>query len=115
MKRAVPLFLPMAMALLGCGSARRSEPIVGPITLSGKAAEGEIAFMRQCNSCHPHGEAGVGPAINNKPLPAPAIKLQIRTGALGGTMPPFSPQELPDDQVDTIIAYLEAIRHPPAR
>jgi mono/diheme cytochrome c family protein len=95
----------------GCASARRSEPIAGPIPLDEKASAGEVVFMRHCNGCHPHGDAGVGPALNNKPLPDAAIKLQIRTGVVGaGTMPPFGPDQISDQEIDEIIAYLTALR-----
>jgi mono/diheme cytochrome c family protein len=94
-----------------CASARRSEPIAGPIPLDAKASAGQIVFMRNCQSCHPRGEAGVGPALNNKPLPDAAIRLQIRTGVVGaGTMPPFPPEVLSDEEIDQIIAYLTALR-----
>jgi mono/diheme cytochrome c family protein len=90
-----------SLALLaGCASARRTEPIAGPILLDEKASAGEVIFMHTCNGCHPHGEAGVGPALNNKPLPDAAIRLQIRTGVVGGgTMPPFPPEALSDKEI----------------
>lgn len=102
--------LAMAMTLAACGSARRSEPIIGPIPLHGEAESGQIVFMRHCNGCHPHGEAGVGPALNNKPLPGEAIKLQVRTGLVGGSMPPFPPEKISDDELSALVAYLGAIR-----
>ena len=100
-----------AALLPACASARRSEPIAGPIPLDAKAAAGQVVFMRNCHVCHPRGEAGVGPALNNKPLPDAAIEVQIRTGVVGaGTMPPFPPEVLSDQEIDQIIAYLTALR-----
>ncbi|XXT19432.1 cytochrome c [Sorangium sp. So ce429] len=93
----------------GCGSSRRSEPILGPPPLD-EAPErrGEVVFMKQCNQCHPGGAGGLGPGLNNKPAPAAAIRLQIRSGL--GAMPAFSEKEISDADVDAVIAYMISIR-----
>ena len=97
------------LALLGCGSARRGEPIVGPTPMTTpQLANGEMAFMAHCHQCHPKGEAGLGPAINNKPLPAFLIRLQVREGL--GAMPAFSPQEVTPRDLDDMVAYLQLLR-----
>jgi mono/diheme cytochrome c family protein len=94
--------------LLGC-SARRSEPVVGLLPLSSpEIAEGRKVFMMHCHQCHPGGEAGLGPAINNKPLPAFAIRMQIRYGF--GAMPAFYSDEISETELDTLVTYLKALR-----
>jgi mono/diheme cytochrome c family protein len=93
----------------GCGSARRSEPIKGAASIADPAtARGRIVYMDKCNRCHPGGEAGLGPALNDKPLPEPLMKTQIRAGL--GAMPAFPSGEISDADVDAIIAYLKAMR-----
>ena len=97
------------LAPLAACSARRSEPIAGPLPLaSAELRQGAIAFDRHCSHCHPGGEKGLAPAINNKPLPGFMIKLQVRHGA--GTMPAFSERELPDEDLDALVRYLKALR-----
>ena len=97
-------------ALGGCGSARRSEPLVGAFTPpSSDVARGERVFMANCHQCHPGGETGVGPAINDKPLPGFMIKLQVREGV--GAMPAFAAHEIPPDDLDALVAYIKARRH----
>ncbi len=64
--------------------------------------------MKQCSQCHPGGEAGLGPAINNKPLPGFLINLQVRQGF--GAMPAFSKGRVTDDELADVIAYLKALR-----
>jgi mono/diheme cytochrome c family protein len=64
--------------------------------------------MRECNQCHPAGAAGLGPAINNKPLPGVAMRTQIRLGA--GAMPAFKDDALKDAEVDAIVAYLNKLQ-----
>jgi mono/diheme cytochrome c family protein len=94
--------------MLSC-SARRSEPVVGPLPLpSPEIAEGRKVFMVHCHQCHPGGEAGLGPAINNKPLPAFAIRMQIRYGF--GAMPAFYSDEISETELDTLVTYLKALR-----
>lgn len=110
MKRWTPWLLALAALLPACGSARQTAPLPVYIPLDTEAAEGEVLFMRHCHTCHPHGAAGIGLALNNKPLPAPVIRLQVREGVAGVAMPTFPPQVLSDAELDRIIAYLMAIR-----
>ena len=116
-RQLAPWLLISAIAgaiLLGCGSPRRSEPIVGPISLSAKAQQGQVPFMVHCYQCHPGGEAGLGPAINGKALPVGLIKTQVRNGL--GVMPPFAEEKIPDPELDRLVDYLYALRtHKPAR
>ncbi len=93
----------LASTLSGaCGSARRGEPVAGPISLSARERQGQLVFMRHCNQCHPGGDAATGPAINNKPIPRAVMKLQIREAVLG-TMPAFPESELSDAQVESTL------------
>ena len=110
MTRTVSVLSAVALCLAaGCGSARRSAPIVPEYTITDpKVREGEVAFAQMCNSCHPGGAAGLAPAINNKPLPAFAIKAQVRQGL--GAMPAFKESVLPDAKLDAVVEYLKFLR-----
>jgi mono/diheme cytochrome c family protein len=70
--------------------------------------EGRRVFMQFCNGCHPGGEAGVGLALNNKPLPGWAIRYQVRHGL--GVMPAFSEEVISDEKLDALESYLLALR-----
>jgi len=94
--------------LLACGSARRGEPLTGRSSFSEEAGLGRIAFYAHCDQCHPGGEAGLGPALNNKPLPGFLIKMQIRHGL--GAMPSFSNIRVPERDMDNIVNYLKELR-----
>ena len=103
-----------AILCTSCGSARRSEPIKGSVATSDPRVEhGRQLWMMKCDRCHPGGEAGLGPATNDKPLPEFLIATQIRTGL--GAMPAFSQQEISDSDVAAIIAYMKAIRRADAK
>jgi mono/diheme cytochrome c family protein len=98
----------------GCGSARRSEPIKGAVAINDpRVAHGRDVWMMKCNRCHPGGEAGLGPATNDKPLPEFLIATQIRTGL--GAMPAFTKAEMSDADVAAVIAYMKAIRRADAK
>lgn len=98
-----------ALLLAACTSARRSQPVTGqPPPAGPELSEGRRAFMHHCHECHPGGDAGLGPAINNKPLPAGLIKFQVRQGL--GVMPAFDREHLGDAELDAIAAYLIALR-----
>lgn len=103
------LVLVLLAVLAACGSPRRSEPIGGPLPLATtQVRDGERVFMAHCYQCHPNGEAGLGPAINNKPLPAFLIRFQVRHGL--GAMPAFDESLLPDDDLDALLQYLHALK-----
>jgi mono/diheme cytochrome c family protein len=102
-----------AVLLSACGSARRDEPTQGPIQIADKQiALGQRTFASYCYQCHPSGDEGLGPAINNKPLPGWLMKFQIRHGL--GWMPAFSKQQISDEEADAVVAYLKALRAHPA-
>lgn len=117
MRRAIMLVPSFALALSfagvgACAGARRSEPFAPELQLStAEEVRGEIVFAQQCAQCHPNGEAGLGPAINDRPVPRALIATQIRLGV--GAMPAFDEDTLSDDDVDAVTAYLVALRRSP--
>lgn len=102
----------VVLPIAACSTARRSEPIIGDTPAkSGAFAEGRRVFMAHCHSCHPGGAAGLGPAINNKPLPAGLIKFQVRHGL--GVMPAFKADHIGEAELDAVASYLVALRRSP--
>jgi len=111
MRRIIPWLLVSGVLLMiaACGAARHDMPSYGAMPFaSAEAARGEIVFNRVCSQCHPRGEAGLAPAINDKPLPAFLMRFQVRNGL--GAMPAFSREELSEEDLDAIIAYLQEMR-----
>ena len=104
----------IALLLVGCGSARRGEPVAGPLALSEDAQRGHVVFDTWCEQCHPGGEAGIGPALTNVPTPVWLQRRQVRLGA--GAMPAFGEDQIPPDDLDALADYLRALRrHRPDR
>ena len=98
-----------ALTLSACGTARRSEALGNPVAVDMPALQrGQAVFMQYCNQCHPRGDGGLGPAINDKPLPGFMLRLQVRTGI--GAMPSFSEEDISDAELDDLIAYIKAAR-----
>jgi mono/diheme cytochrome c family protein len=92
----------------GC-SGRRSEPLRGALDVSDpKISHGQVVYMEKCDKCHPGGDAGLGPSLNNKPLPGFMLGFQARHGM--GAMPAFAEDELPKADLDDVVAYLKALR-----
>ena len=106
MRCAVLLVVAMGLA---CSSARRGETVERPLVVSDRqVARGQAVFMQKCHKCHPGGEAGLGPALNNKPFPSFLKRFQIRHGL--GAMPSFSEDAISDDELDDLIEYLTVLR-----
>ena len=105
----VPVLL--ALWLLGCGTARRDEPLrpsAGQMS-DVKLAQGQRVFAMHCYQCHPGGDTGLAPAMNDKPVPRWLLKTQVRAGL--GAMPGFSEKEISDADLDALAAYLIDLRH----
>ncbi|HEY7116716.1 MAG TPA: cytochrome c [Tepidisphaeraceae bacterium] len=99
----------MALLIAGCASSRREEPLTGPLPLADpKLVAGRQVFMHHCYQCHPGGSAGLGPSLNDKPLPAFAIRTQVRKGF--GAMPAFDQSRIPPADLDNLVAYLQMLR-----
>jgi mono/diheme cytochrome c family protein len=109
---AVLVLFALSVAAVGCRSVRRGEPIVGPLQSNDPAVQhGKVIFAHRCNSCHPGGEGGLGPGLNDKPLPVFAMKLQVRTGLVGfKVMPSFDRHQIPSEDLDDLMKYIKAIR-----
>jgi len=107
--------LVVSIAVLGgaCATARRRPPLGSSLTLSQRASAGQVAFMDKCNKCHPGGEAGLGPGLNDKPFPDFLKRFQVRHGL--GVMPHFPKEELSDTQLDAILEYLKALHENSSR
>jgi mono/diheme cytochrome c family protein len=109
MRTAVATSLLVLLTVSGCSSPRRGEPIVGGAPpLDAQIVRGERVFMAHCHQCHPGGEGGLAPAINDKPLPGFLIKFQVRQGI--GAMPAFSSEEIRPEELNDLVAYLKALR-----
>lgn len=103
------LFLVLAAGLTACLPQRRDAPLVGELTgLTPGEARGEVVYMRRCQQCHPGGAAGLGPALNSKPLPRLVIEAQVRAGL--GAMPAFGPQEISDADLRAVADYVVRLR-----
>lgn len=92
-----------------CGSVRRGEPITGSLDRSNSATErGQLVFQRHCYQCHPGGEGGLAPGINDKRAPVWLMKTQVRVGL--GAMPAFGEDQISADALDDLMKYVIALR-----
>jgi mono/diheme cytochrome c family protein len=102
---------------IGCGTARRDAPLLvdqdqAKMT-DPQLALGERVFDEHCYQCHPGGDEGLAPAMNNKPLPQWLIKTQVRAGL--GAMPSFGDDRISADELDALAAYVAHLRHEEVR
>jgi mono/diheme cytochrome c family protein len=98
------------LIFMSCGSVRKSEPFIGALDTHDEVLlKGEASFSKHCSRCHPAGEAGLGPALNDKKLvPTFLIKFQIRNGL--GAMPSFSRETIPSDELDALVKYIKVMQ-----
>jgi mono/diheme cytochrome c family protein len=95
--------------LYGCAPAYRGAPILEPLEpVDPQVLLGRQVFDSNCHQCHPGGATGLAPGITNKPLPDWAIRFQVRHGL--GEMPAFSDEEISDEELHALVAYLNALR-----
>jgi mono/diheme cytochrome c family protein len=104
------IILLVSLAASGCRSVRRGDAIGRPVAkASAEVERGKVVFQQQCDRCHPGGEGGLGPSLNDKPLPAFLMKTQVRAGL--GAMPGVAEDRVSQEQMDDLIAYIKALRH----
>jgi mono/diheme cytochrome c family protein len=109
MRQRYTLLLLSLLFSMACGTAKRGEPTYAPVPTSDPAiAQGEVVFNTHCQACHPGGETGLGPAINDKPVPGFVIRFQIRNGL--GAMPAFKKDVISSEELDDLMAYIKAQR-----
>jgi mono/diheme cytochrome c family protein len=106
--------LALVCLVVACGAEHRGEPQSAEVIPATRSElHGKRLFQKFCYQCHPGGSQGLGPALNDKPLPAAAIRTQIRAGV--GAMPSFGKDWLTDQQVAEIADYVTTLHHAPAR
>jgi mono/diheme cytochrome c family protein len=95
--------------LTACHSVRRGEPITGKVDIKNDEVQrGRLVYMRQCNQCHPNGEGGLGPSLNDKPAPRFLMATQVRLGL--GAMPAFDKSKISPDELHDLLDYVLALR-----
>jgi mono/diheme cytochrome c family protein len=106
--RAAALAAALASAA-ACTPTVGGPPVMEPVGHADpQVVAGERVFARACHACHPNALAGLGPGIVDKPIPNWLVRLQVRVGL--GVMPSFSADDIDDDDLDALIAYLDALR-----
>jgi len=90
-------------------------PIPDVDPAAGNLAEGNRLYANNCAPCHSSAGAGgaLGRAVYAPPLNRATpvqVAEAIRVGP--GAMPVFGPEALDDDQVNSIVRYVEYLRHP---
>ena len=96
----------------GCSSTRRDALVARQVNVSNRHLEiGQRVFMAECNQCHPGGAAGLGPALNNKPIPGFALRFQVRHGL--GAMPKFGHSQISSEALSDLVLYVKTLRHEP--
>jgi mono/diheme cytochrome c family protein len=71
------------------------------------SAEGKITFDMTCGSCHPGGDADLGPALKGHMEPLSHMTKQIREGS--GRMAPIDTNKLPEEKMRGLMVYLSTL------
>ncbi|WP_343703497.1 cytochrome c [Chitinophaga sp.] len=95
-------------ALLASCSARRMPATEVKEEVKPEAVMGRDKYMQYCQKCHPMGESGLGPALNNNPAPGFIKRFQVRHGL--GAMPAFKADVISRADLNHIMKYLKTMK-----
>jgi mono/diheme cytochrome c family protein len=110
------------LSALACGGGGGSTPEGGGAAAGGEpalvitdqaewdslSASGKESFDRACGTCHPGGDADLGPAIKGHALSMADMTKQIREGS--GRMQPVDENKLPEAEMKGVMVYLATIQ-----
>ena len=110
-----------ALSLAACGGGGGATPEGGAAASGGEpaivvadqaewdtlSASGKESYDRACGSCHPGGDADLGPALKGHMVPVAAMTTQIREGS--GRMKPIGEDKLPEAEMKGLMVYLATI------
>ena len=71
------------------------------------STSGKESYDRACGTCHPGGDADLGPAIKGHMLTMADMTKQIREGS--GRMQPVDETKLPEAEMKGVMVYLATI------
>jgi mono/diheme cytochrome c family protein len=75
--------------------------------------EGRLVFKKNCQQCHPNGESGVGPELNNVRVPKFLIKARVRSRAFllwTGRMPQFDKHEISPKELNSLVYFIKTLQ-----
>ncbi|MFD2885413.1 c-type cytochrome [Chitinophaga cymbidii] len=75
---------------------------------SAEVEHGRDKYMQYCQKCHPMGESGLGPALNNSPAPGFVKRFQVRHGL--GAMPAFKKDVISKADLHDIMRYMKSMK-----
>jgi len=114
--------LASAMALSACGKGSSGETAEEGESSSGGEpavvvadqaewdsllASGSESYENACGTCHPGGEADLGPALKGEKTSSKKMVKQIRQGS--GRMAPIGEDKLPEAEMKGLLVYLASI------
>jgi ubiquinol-cytochrome c reductase cytochrome c subunit len=124
-ERRAPTYTPEQIAALVdyVAALGPGPPVPSVDPAAGDLAEGQQLYERNCAACH--SSTGFGGALTNG-LQAPGLGASspteiaeaVRIGGAGlrtGHMPRFGPDILSDQQLDSLVRYVDDLRHPENR
>lgn len=94
----------------GGGAASGGEPaivITDQAEWDTLASDGKESYDRACGTCHPGGEADLGPALKGERTATATMTKQIREGS--GKMAPIGEDKLPESEMQGLLVYLATI------
>jgi mono/diheme cytochrome c family protein len=71
------------------------------------ASAGKESYDRACGTCHPGGEADLGPALKGEKTRSAKMTKQIREGS--GKMAPIGEDKLPESEMKGLLVYLSTL------
>ncbi len=102
-----------SLYFVSCSARRVKKDMSSAQAEDPKIMEGRLVFKNHCQKCHPNGEAGVGPPLNNINLPSFLVRAKVRSRAFllwTGRMPSFNKHEISSKEMKSLLVYLKDMK-----
>jgi len=97
-----------AATLSACGTGPSNGSPTATLPPLAGAERGKALFVRYCNTCHPGGMRGAGPALIGQHYTDEQLRMVVRKGK--NRMPGYNAKVISDEELTDLVAHVQSLK-----